>query len=98
MVVWVGESFFEYLFQLKWRNLAQDLQHDPRLDTPYGHVRSWRWVLREPAHRQPDVHPERDINQMERFLNGGANQIIQVILLVGDGQRRVLRCGSLPSH
>ena len=35
--IWMGESWFEYLLSLKWRKLAQNLQHDLRLDT-YDHV------------------------------------------------------------
>ena len=36
-LIWGGESWFEYLLSLKWRTLAQNLQHDLRLDT-YSHV------------------------------------------------------------
>jgi len=38
-VIWGLESLFEYLFATAWRNLAQDLQHDMRLDA-YGHVQN----------------------------------------------------------
>ena len=37
VVIWVAESVFEYIFGVLWRNLAQSLQHDLRLDT-YAHV------------------------------------------------------------
>ncbi|MFN9966982.1 MAG: hypothetical protein ACK52N_09035, partial [Lysobacteraceae bacterium] len=37
VVVWVLESAFEYLYALKWRGLAQDLQHELRL-AAYGHL------------------------------------------------------------
>ena len=30
IVVWAVESSFQYLHQLKWRGLAQDLQHELR--------------------------------------------------------------------
>lgn len=30
IAVWVFESLFEYLYALKWRGLAQDLQHELR--------------------------------------------------------------------
>lgn len=36
-VVWALESAFEYLQGVAWRNLAQTVQHDLRIDT-YGHV------------------------------------------------------------
>src|SRR5688572_16317546 len=30
IVIWVCESLFEYLYSVRWRNLAQNLQHDLR--------------------------------------------------------------------
>src|SRR5690554_7917310 len=35
--IWAGESIFEYLYKILWRNLAQRLQADMRLDT-YEHA------------------------------------------------------------
>jgi ATP-binding cassette subfamily B protein len=75
----MGESWFEYLLSLKWRKLAQNLQHDLRLDT-YDHVQKLEMAYFE-NQRTGNLMSvlNEDINQMERFLNGGANQIIQVI-------------------
>ncbi|MFY8018871.1 MAG: ABC transporter transmembrane domain-containing protein, partial [Inhella sp.] len=36
-LIWLMESWTEYLQELKWRNLAQDLQHEVRLEA-YAHV------------------------------------------------------------
>ncbi|MDE2430211.1 MAG: ABC transporter ATP-binding protein [Burkholderiales bacterium] len=79
IVVWGGESWFEYLLSLRWRKLAQNLQHDLRLDT-YDHVQKLEMAYFE-NQRTGNLMSvlNEDINQMERFLNGGANQIIQVI-------------------
>jgi ATP-binding cassette subfamily B protein len=78
VVIWGGESIFEYLYHLKWRQLAQDIQHDLRLDT-YRHVQKLEMAYFE-NQRTGNLMSilNDDINQMERFLNGGANQIIQV--------------------
>lgn len=78
-IIWGGESWFEYLLSLKWRKLAQNLQHDLRLDT-YGHVQKLEMAYFE-NQRTGNLMSilNEDINQMERFLNGGANQIIQVV-------------------
>jgi ATP-binding cassette subfamily B protein len=78
-LIWFGESWFEYLLSLKWRKLAQNLQHDLRLDT-YDHVQKLEMAYFE-NQRTGNLMSilNEDINQMERFLNGGANQIIQVI-------------------
>ena len=32
-VIWSLESLFEYLLSVGWRNLAQSIQHDLRIDT-----------------------------------------------------------------
>ena len=78
-LIWFGESWFEYLLSLKWRKLAQNLQHDLRLDT-YSHVQKLEMAYFE-NQRTGNLMSilNEDINQMERFLNGGANQIIQVV-------------------
>jgi ATP-binding cassette subfamily B protein len=78
VLVWGGESLFQYLYELKWRQLAQDIQHDLRLDT-YRHVQKLEMAYFE-NQRTGNLMAilNDDINQMERFLNGGANQIIQV--------------------
>ncbi len=78
VLVWGGESLFQYLYELWWRRLAQDIQHDLRLDT-YRHVQKLEMAYFE-NQRTGNLMAilNDDINQMERFLNGGANQIIQV--------------------
>lgn len=79
LVIWGGESLFEYLYQLKWRNLAQSLQHELRLDA-YRHVQklSLSYFEDKSTGNLMSVLND-DINQMERFLNTGANSIIQVL-------------------
>lgn len=79
MVIWGGESLFEYLYQLKWRNLAQSLQHEMRLDA-YRHVQklSLSYFENKSTGNLMSILND-DINQMERFLNTGANSIIQVL-------------------
>ena len=78
VVIWGGESLFQYLYEVKWRQLAQDIQHDLRLDT-YRHVQKLNMAFFE-TQRTGNLMSilNDDVNQMERFLNGGANQIIQV--------------------
>ncbi len=85
-VVWMCESFFEYQYALKWRGLAQDLQHDLR-QAAYTHIQSLppAFIERERSGRLMALLNE-DVNQVERFLNTGANDLIQVIcssLMVG---------------
>jgi ATP-binding cassette, subfamily B, bacterial len=86
VVIWVLESAFEYLYAVRWRNLAQDLQHDLRMEA-YAHVQRLElaWFERRRTGNLMAVLND-DINQLERFLNGGANDLIQVVtgsVLVG---------------
>ena len=79
VLVWMGESGFEYLLELKWRGLAQNIQHELRLDT-YRHVQKLELSYFENQRTGALMSVlNDDINQLERFLNGGANQIIQVV-------------------
>lgn len=86
IVVWVLESVFEYLLAVKWRGLAQELQHALR-QAAYGHLQRLppAVIERERSGRLMALMNE-DVNQIERFLNTGANDLIQVVvssLLVG---------------
>jgi ATP-binding cassette subfamily B protein len=86
VLVWGLESLFQYLYSLDWRTLAQDLQHTLR-QAAYQHVQKLDPGTLERARsgRLMAVLNE-DVNQIERFLNGGANELIQVAmssLLVG---------------
>lgn len=86
IVVWLLESLFEYLFAVKWRRLAQDIQHELRL-AAYGHVQALPpdFVSSARSGRLMAVLNE-DVHQVERFLNTGANDLIQVAvssLMVG---------------
>ena len=86
VAVWVFESLFEYLYALKWRGLAQDLQHTLR-NAAYQHLQALPpdTIARERSGRLMALMNE-DVNQIERFLNTGANDLIQVFcssILVG---------------
>ena len=78
--IWLMESWTEYLMELKWRNLAQDLQHEARLDA-YAHVQKLPldWFERNRSGNLMAVLNE-DVNQMERFLNNGLSSLIQVFM------------------
>ncbi len=76
--VWAFESLFEYLYLILWRNLAQDLQHAMRLNA-YEHVQQLDLAYFEDRSTGNLVSIlNDDVNQLERFLNGGANDLLQV--------------------
>ena len=78
LVIWISESLFEYLYLIQWRNLAQDLQHSMRLEA-YRHVQNLDLAYFEDRSTGNLVAIlNDDVNQLERFLDGGANNLIQV--------------------
>jgi len=85
-VIWGLESIFEYAYALQWRNLAQTIQHDLRLDA-YQHLQDLELAFFEERSSGGLMSIlSDDVNQLERFLDGGANEVIQVsatILLIG---------------
>lgn len=80
--VWVAESVFEYGFQVAWRNLAQDVQHALRIDA-YDHVQHLETAYFEDRSTGGLLSVlNDDVNQLERFLDRGANDILQVLTTV----------------
>jgi ATP-binding cassette subfamily B protein len=86
IAVWALESLFQFFLQVLWRNLSQSLQHDLRLDA-YGHMQDldMAWFEDSSTGKLVAILND-DVNQLERFLDGGANALIQVatsIIAVG---------------
>ena len=84
--IWGLESLFEYFYGILWRNLAQTVQHELRLDT-FDHVQrqGMGWF---DERQKGDVLAilNDDVNQLERFLDKGANDLLQVsttVVVVG---------------
>ena len=78
-IIWGLESLFEYAYSRLWRNLAQDVQHDIRLDA-YSHIQDLELAYFEERSTGGLLSIlNDDINQLERFLDVGANEIIHVI-------------------
>lgn len=80
--IWAGESLFQYFYSILWRNLAQNLQADLRQDA-YEHAQSLDMAYFE-SHSSGDLVAllNDDVNQLERFLDGGANELIQVAVTI----------------
>lgn len=79
VLIWGGESLFQYLYGIEWRNLAQALQHKARTDV-YDHVQHLRMSELD-GRRQGELQTilTEDVNQLERFLNEGLVAIIHVV-------------------
>ncbi len=85
-LIWGLESLFEYFYGVLWRNLAQTVQHELRLDT-FDHVQKQGMVWFD-ERQKGDILAilNDDINQLERFLDKGANDLLQVsttVVVVG---------------
>ena len=79
-IIWALESLFQYIYSIQWRGLAQMVEHDVRVSA-YDHSQrlglSWH---EEQATGNITAILNDDVNQLERFLNDGVNQIIQVFV------------------
>ncbi len=81
-LIWAGESIFQYLYLRNWRELAQKIQHRFRVDC-YSHIQQMdmHFFENQSSGRLTSILND-DVNQLERFLNIGANDILQVITSV----------------
>ncbi|ABG50242.1 ABC transporter related [Trichodesmium erythraeum IMS101] len=82
LIVWGLESIFQYAYQRLWRNLAQNIQHNLRIEA-YSHLQDLELAyFEERSTGNLMTILNDDINQLERFLDVGANKIIQVTVTV----------------
>ena len=81
-IIWILESIFQYLYDVLWRNLAQTAQHDLRIDA-YSHIQDleMQWFSEQTTGGLMSVMND-DVNQLERFLDQGANDLFQVATTV----------------
>ena len=80
--IWSAESIFQYLYSVLWRNLAQISQHKLRIKA-YDHIQKldMHFFETDNTGRLLSILND-DINQLERFLDHGANEIIQLLVSV----------------
>lgn len=86
LLIWGLESVFEYAYGRLWRELAQTMQHEIRIDA-YGHLQELElgWFEARSTGQLLSILND-DINQLERFLDSGANELLQfatTVLFVG---------------
>jgi len=79
-MIWAFESIFQYLYMITWRGLAQRAEHELRVDS-YNHIQkmdiSW-FEGQKTGNVSATIND--DINQLERFLDNGFNDIIQLFI------------------
>ncbi len=81
VAIFFFESFFQWIYQAMFMGLAQRVQHDLRMDT-YEQIQSREIAFFE-EHRLGDILAmlNDDVNQLERFLNTGFNELVQIAVL-----------------
>jgi ATP-binding cassette subfamily B protein len=81
VVIFFFESFFQWLYQAGFMRLAQRVQHDLRLNA-YNRVQEREIAFFEDL-RLGEVLAmlNDDVNQLERFLNTGFNELLQLAVL-----------------
>jgi ATP-binding cassette subfamily B protein len=78
-VIWGLESWFEFVAAVGWRNLAQTIQHELRIDA-YTHMQHLEMAYFEDrASGDLMAVLNDDINQLERFLDFGADEVLQMM-------------------
>ena len=86
VVVWLLESLTEYLADVRWRNLAQTIQHEARMDA-YANVQALDLAAFEERSTGTLLSIlNDDVNQLERFLDRGAQELLHVatsVVLIG---------------
>jgi ATP-binding cassette subfamily B protein len=80
------ESLFEYLYSIRWWRLAQLVQHNFRMEA-FNHVQKSTMTIfsKQKTGNLLSILND-DINQLERFLEEGIDEIIEIVgtsLLVG---------------
>ena len=86
VVIWVLESMFQYFYAVLWRNLAQTAQHELRMSA-YAHIQDleMQWYSEQSTGGLMAIMND-DVNQLERFLDQGATDLLHVattIIVVG---------------
>tara|TARA_B100001971_G_scaffold1582_1_gene1240 strand:+ start:318 stop:2087 length:1770 start_codon:yes stop_codon:yes gene_type:complete len=86
VVIWVLESIFQYFYAVLWRNLAQTVQHELRMSA-YTHIQDleMEWYSEQSTGSLMAIMND-DVNQLERFLDQGATDLLHVattIIVVG---------------
>ncbi len=80
--VWLLERLTEWGYQLAWRNLAQTVEHEARMDA-YAHVQELELGYFEDQSTGGLMAVlNDDVNQLERFLDVGASYMIATVVNV----------------
>ncbi|MDF1702528.1 MAG: ABC transporter ATP-binding protein [Planctomycetota bacterium] len=78
LVIWGCESLFQFWYGVLWRNLAQTVEHELRLEA-FAHIQRLEMAYFEDQSTGTLMSIlNDDVNQLERFLDNGATQLLHV--------------------
>mgnify|MGYP001494427971 CR=1 FL=1 len=85
-IIWGLESLFDYLSAVTWRGISQDIEHSLRTET-FQNVLGldMKYFENKSSGRLMAILND-DVNQLERFLDTGANKLLQTattVLVIG---------------
>ena len=85
-IIWGLESAFDYIAAVTWRNISQDIEHSLRTDA-FNNVLGLDLAFFETksSGRLMAILND-DVNQLETFLDNGANRLVQTattVLVIG---------------
>jgi len=81
-IIWGLESTFDYVAAVTWRNISQDIEHKLRTET-FNNVLGLdlEFFENKSSGRLMAILND-DVNQLEKFLDTGANKLLQTITTV----------------
>jgi ATP-binding cassette subfamily B protein len=81
-IIWGLESLFDYLSAVTWRGISQDIEHSLRTET-FENVLGldMKYFENKSSGRLMAILND-DVNQLERFLDTGANKLLQTATTV----------------
>jgi len=81
-IIWGLESLFDYLSAVTWRGISQDIEHNLRTET-FQNVLGldMKYFENKSSGRLMAILND-DVNQLERFLDTGANKLLQTATTV----------------
>ena len=80
--IWALESIFDYLAAVTWRNISQDVEHSLRSDTFKNVLGLDLQYFENKSSGRLMAILNDDVNQLEKFLDTGANKLLQTITTV----------------
>jgi ATP-binding cassette subfamily B protein len=81
-VIWSLESLFDYLSAVTWRGISQDIEHKLRSDTFKNVLSLDMTYFESKSSGRLMAILNDDVNQLERFLDTGANKLLQTATTV----------------